>query len=104
MIRWRNISTIEYGHFGEALQACHEIDDVCRTRGWQQARYFVPSAGNSNELVIEVEYPDFATYQRETDQASQDAEFMKLVRSLAQITYPQSSRSELLEEAPSVLA
>jgi hypothetical protein len=64
----------------------------------------VPIAGNNNELIVEVEYPDLATYQRETEQVYGDAEFMKLIRGLAEITYPQSSRSELLEDAPSAIA
>jgi hypothetical protein len=29
---------------------------------------------------------------------------MKLIRGLAQITYPQSSRTELLEDAPTTIA
>jgi hypothetical protein len=104
MIRWRNISTIEYGHFSEALQFCHELTDVCHARGWQTPRVLVPTVGIDNQLVIEVEYPDYATYQRENEQVYRDAEFMKLIRSLAQITYPQSSRSELLEDAPVTIA
>jgi hypothetical protein len=104
MIRWRNISTIEYGHFAEALQLCHELTDVCHARSWQIPRVLVPTAGTNNELIIEVEYPDFATYQRENEQVYLDAEFMKLIRGLAQITYPQSSRSELLEDAPTTIA
>ena len=45
-----------------------------------------------------------ATYERENQQVYQDAEFMKLIRGLAQITYPQSSRSELLEDAPTTIS
>jgi hypothetical protein len=104
MIRWRSISTIEYGHFAEALHLCHELTDVCHARSWQAPRILVPIAGNNNELIVEVEYPDLATYQRETEQVYGDAEFMKLIRGLAEITYPQSSRSELLEDAPSAIA
>ena len=104
MVRWRNISTIEYGHFNEALQICHELSDVCQARGWHTPRMFVPTAGIDNQLIVEVEFPDLATYQRENEQIFRDAEFMKLFRNLAQVTYAQSSRSELIEEAPTAIS
>lgn len=104
MIRWRNISTIEYGRFNDALQICHELNDIARAHVRAEARLLVPSAGVNNQLIAEIEFPDYATYQSEMEANFRDRDYMKCMRRLAEITYPQSSHSELLEDAPAVIA
>lgn len=100
MIRFRSMATAKYGHFAEVLSLSEQLNEVCRARGWNEAQFFVPAAGEMNVLVCEYEYPDYATYQAHSRGAMADPEFMKTFRQIGSLIYPQSARNELLESAP----
>ena len=100
MIRGRLRAEILYGHFAEALEIFEKLNEVSRARGWREAVFLVPIAGVANELVVEKEYPDLATMEKEDDAFNSDPEAMKLFRSLAKVTVQGSGRVEVLSEAP----
>ena len=57
-------------------------------------------AGIANQLVVNKEFPDLATMEREDDAFNTDPEAMKLFRQLAAVTVQGSARVELFQEAP----
>jgi hypothetical protein len=102
MIRFRNLCTVKYGQFREYFAACEELNAICRARGWAQATVLTPVAGLDNQVIVEFEYPDIETFNRESTAAQTDVEFMKVFRSTAEMIYPESGRSELLEVATQI--
>lgn len=97
MIRVRAICTVKYGQFREYYQAMQELNAVCEARGWATATLWGPVSGSNNECVAEYDYPDLAAFQAEGDAAQTDPEFMKIFRSIADLIYPQSARTELVQ-------
>lgn len=100
MVRFRATVTAQYGHFAQLLGLHEQLNEIARSRGWQQGRFFSPISGATNVLVAEYEYPDLATWDAESTAAMADAEWMKVFRSMAEHVYPQSAHTELLDEAP----
>lgn len=98
--RVRQVGTIKYGQFGEYLKNFKKLEEVCRARGWAAARLYSPVAGAANELVIEWDYPDLATFQKEGESFLADDEAFQLFRSGAQHLVEGSVRNELLEDVP----
>ena len=96
--RTRMIAMIKYGHFGEYLKMVKKLDEIGRARGWAAARLFVPTAGAGNELIIESEYPDLATLQKEHEEFYADEQAFQVFRSGAEHIVEGSVRSELLED------
>jgi hypothetical protein len=100
MVRVQARSEILYGRFKEALEICEQMNEVSRNRGWREAELLVPMAGQANQLVMDWEYPDLATMQKEDEAFNSDPEAMKLLRQLAGVTVQGSARLEMLQEAP----
>jgi hypothetical protein len=100
MVRARFIVEVRYGHFAEHLTAMEKLNELARERGWAEATFWVSAAGTANELVAEVEFPDFATFEQEGDAQSSDADWMKVIRSTADLVVQGTGRSELLQTAP----
>lgn len=98
--RVRQIATIKYGHFGEYLAKVKKLDAIARARGWSPARVLVPTAGTGNEIVIENEYSDLATFQSENDAFYADKEAFETFRSGADLVVEGTFRTELLEDVP----
>lgn len=100
MFRQRIICRVVYGRFNDYLRACEEMNEVARSRGWSESSFWTKTVGAMNVFVFENDYPDLATFERETKAMYEDPEFMKLVRSTADLVEPGSVRTELLETAP----
>ncbi|MGH2729786.1 MAG: NIPSNAP family protein [Actinomycetota bacterium] len=100
MYRQRVTSKVLYGRFNDYLQACEEMNEIARERGWSEATFWTPTFGVTNEFVVELEYPDLATFEEQSRESYADPEFMKLLRSTAEMVEPGSVRTELLETAP----
>jgi len=96
-------SEILYGHYREYVEIFDELVAIQRARGWQESSLWGPTFGKGNEVVSITEYPDLAAFQRETEVAGSDAEFMKVFRSQADHVVQGSVHSELLEPAPHVV-
>ena len=100
MVRSRFIVEVRYGHFAEYLKAGEQLNEIARQRGWAEATFWVSVAGTANELIVEVDLPDLATFEREGEAQSSDAEWMKVIRSTADLVVQGTGRSELLLTAP----
>ena len=102
MHRYRVHVQVRYGRFKEHLEVCERLNELARSRGWTESTFWVPTVGTGNEVIIETDYPDLATFQREGDAFSSDREAMKLLRSTSELVVEGSARSELLEPAPTL--
>jgi hypothetical protein len=100
MVRARFIVQVRYGHFAEYLKALEQLNEIARVRGWAEATFWVSPAGTANELIAEVDFPDLATFEREGDAQSSDAEWMKVIRSTVDFVVQGTARNELLQTAP----
>ena len=100
MIRYRNIYTATYGHYADVLSLYEQLNEVSQSRGWRTATFLAPTVGEANVLIAEYEFPDLATFEAESKASMSDPEWMKIYRAIYQHVYPQSARTELLEEAP----
>jgi hypothetical protein len=60
----------------------------------------VSLAGLRGKLIAEVEVPDLATFERESDAQSSDAEWLKVVRSTVDFFVQGTGNNELLQMAP----
>jgi hypothetical protein len=100
MVRARFIVQVRYGHFAEYLKAGEQLNEIARERGWAEGTFWVATAGTANELTIEVDYPDLATFEPEGEAQSSDSEWMKVIRSTVDLVVEGTGRSELLQTAP----
>ena len=100
MYRSRFHVQVRYGHFKEALELCERLNELGRARGWTESTFWTPSVGNANELIIETEYPDLATFEKQGEAFSSDAEVMSVFRSTAEHVVEGSGHSELVQSAP----
>jgi hypothetical protein len=104
MYRHRAYQQVVYGRFNEFFKVVQDLNAVCRKRGWPESRVWSPSFGTGNEVVLEEEYQDLATMERERRAFESDAEAMKLFRSMAGLIVQGSAHDELLQEETKTLA
>jgi hypothetical protein len=100
MVRARFVVQVRYGHFADYLKALEQLNEIARERGWAGATFWVSPVGTANELIAEVEYPDLATFEREGEAQSADADWMKVIRSTVDMVVQGTGRSELYQTAP----
>jgi hypothetical protein len=100
MYRARFTVQVKYGHFAEYLKIAEQLNEIAKARGWTQSTFWTAAFGKANEFIVETEYPDMATLQREGDAFQSDAEVMKLFRSTVEHVVEGSGRGELLQTAP----
>src|SRR5712691_650029 len=62
--RQRIYHLIPYGHFEEVLQLCERLNAIARARGGTGGTLWIPTVGAQNELIVEFEFPDLATFER----------------------------------------
>ena len=104
MYRRRQYAQVLYGRFNDFLKATNELNAIARKRGWPESITWVPTVGAGNDVVLEQEYADLATYAKAGDAFSADAEAMKIWRSMASLVVQGSVRDELWEEVKKPLA
>jgi hypothetical protein len=100
MVRARFITQVRYGHFADYLNAMEQLNEIARQRGWAEATFWVSVAGTANELIADVDFPDLATFEREGDAQSADAEWMRVIRGTVDFVVQGTGRSELIVTAP----
>jgi hypothetical protein len=98
--RHTQIMTIKYGHFGEYLAMVNKLEEIAKARGWSPSRVLVPTVGKSNEITIENEYADLATFQRENDAFYEDPEAFELYRAGSQFVVEGSAHTVMYEDVP----
>lgn len=87
--------------WNEALTVASELNEIAAKRGWQQATVWTQTVGPLNELFFEVDYPDLATYERETNEFYSDPDVMALAVRLDAVTR-ESGYTELWQRAEAV--
>jgi hypothetical protein len=100
MYRVMQRQEVVYGHYKEVVEVTDEINGLLRSRGMAEFRSWIPTFGKANELILELEFPDLATYERESEAFSSDPEIMKVWRSGAHLVVQGSVTTELLEPVP----
>jgi hypothetical protein len=98
--RFRLVSEIKYGYFGDYMATWKQFDAIMRERGLRTARVLVPTAGPNNEVVAEFEYPDLATFERENKAFYSDEAAFSAFRAGSEFVVQGTSRSELYEDVP----
>lgn len=98
--RYRLVSEVKYGHFGDYVRTWKRLDDVFQRRGWVRAQVLVPTAGPNNQFVAEFEYPDLATFERENRAFYSDAEAFAAFQAGAEWLVQGTARTELYEDVP----
>jgi hypothetical protein len=104
MYRYRGYQQVIYGHYNEFLKANDELNAIARKKGWPESKVWTPVVGTGNEVIIEQEYPDLATFEKLNHAFQADAESMKIFRGTAALVVQGSARDELLEETTRPLA
>jgi hypothetical protein len=102
MVRFRVIQTVRQGYFREARDAIEELNRLSKQKGFTEATCWSPVAGTNNELIIEVEHPTLADFERWQAAFYADPDTMKVWRSAAQYVIERTGRSELIASAPSL--
>jgi hypothetical protein len=51
--------------FVEATRLCEQLNEIARANGLTEARIMTQSFGPFNQIAINLDYPDLATYERE---------------------------------------
>lgn len=104
MYRHRQYAQVFYGKFNDFLKANDELNAIARKRGWPEAKVWIPVAGEGNQVLLEQEFPDLASFAKASDAFSSDAEAMKIWRSTASLVVQGSVHNEVWEEVKKPLA
>jgi hypothetical protein len=100
--RYRMQSTAKYGHYNDVVSTLRQVNEISSQRGWAVGRILSPFVGDGNVVVLETDYPDLATFEREMNEFYADAEAMKIWRSGAEHVVEGSNRDELYLDAPTL--
>lgn len=76
MYRVRNIVKVGRDGWDGAIETAQRFELISKKRGWQEGAIWTQSFGPYNEIVIEYDYPDLATYEREQAAVFADEEAM----------------------------
>src|SRR5215467_12388636 len=79
MYRTRTLIAVNTEDWNAAIENVMRMNEVAKQRGWQQASIWTQTFGPFGELSIEIDYPDLATYERESAAFFEDDESMKLM-------------------------
>jgi hypothetical protein len=102
LYRFRSYQQVLYGRYREFFAACQELNANETSKGRIPVTVWTPTVGEGNLVLLESEYLDLASFQKDADAFSQDAEAMRLIRSMASLSVQGSGRSELWESATSI--
>ncbi|TMF16690.1 MAG: hypothetical protein E6I33_03540 [Chloroflexi bacterium] len=101
MVRHRLHFVVALGRYNEGVQWVREMNEACRKSGCVEGRLWAIGFGNTNECVLEYEYPDIATMDSDVTKFQSTAETMAIFRRGTQVRAPEHwPWDELLVEAP----
>jgi hypothetical protein len=81
MVRHRYHITVELGRFNEGLKWARAMNADAQKNGWPEAKMMSPGFGPVNQLILEWEYPDLATFDKVQSEFYVNAETMATFRS-----------------------
>ena len=103
MYRVRNVLKVTPEGWNGTIETVSRINELGKQRGWQQATVWTQTVGPFGELSIEIEYPDLATYERETAAYFADEEVMKLqLEAMRYLRSNDAGYSEMWQRAEAV--
>ena len=79
-----------------------EFNKLLESKGMTMATLWTQSWGPFNELVIETDYPDLATYEKERSMFMEDPDFGPLLERMTKASVPNWGHSEMWETASTV--
>jgi hypothetical protein len=104
MYRYRAYAQVIYGHFNDVLKVYQELNAISRKRGWPEWTVWTPVIGTANEIVVEQEFTDLASFERANKAFQSDTEAMRVFRGAAGLVVQGSSHDELVEQTTTPLA
>jgi hypothetical protein len=104
MYRYRETQQVLYGHFNEFVKGWQELAVIFRKKGWPEPSIWAPTLGVGNDVIVEMDYGDLASFQKTNEAFQADAEVMKLYRGMAGLIVQGSNRSEIIERVTKPLA
>jgi hypothetical protein len=103
MVRHRFHFVIALGKFNEGVQWVREMNEACRKAGCVEGKLWSTGFGKTNECVLEYDYPDMATMDRDVTKFQSTAETMAIFRRGTAFSAPEHwPWDELLIEAPTL--
>jgi hypothetical protein len=99
MYRQRILLRVKPEHWSDVIERGVKVNELSAKHGWAQASIWTQTVGPFNELVFEVDYPDLATFERETMAFFADPEIMAIVKELNGMTREDSGYTELWQRA-----
>lgn len=95
--RW-HMTVPDSESWDEVERLSGELNTLAASRGWTQDTLWTPTAGPWGEVIIESDFPDLATYEREWAAYNADPEWLKLTRQMIELrTQGTTLYNELLE-------
>jgi hypothetical protein len=72
------MATVKYGHYPAFLEALKEIIAYEKAKNLPPTRCWSPLAGASNQVILEVEWPTLADFERESNRLEWDEKHLRL--------------------------
>ena len=88
--------------WNETVALVEEINKLCASKGWSQGTLFTRTVGRFNELCLEFDFPDLATFQRENEEWLAEPGIGVLMQRIDAVRTEDPGYSELWEEATPV--
>jgi hypothetical protein len=105
MYRQRQFLTVkDLDGWNEVVAIVDDVNKLCADRGWTQGRLMTRTFGTFNELCLEIDFPDLATFERELREWMADPAAGALTRRLDAIPRLGTGHDELWMEAEPVNA
>ena len=105
MIRERMHATVrDLEAWNQYLTLVHDIDEIQAAAGRATASgVWTQVVGPYNEIVVEVDYPDLATYEKDVKATMGDPQVVKLASRIETLTIVDKGFNELLVSADPVV-
>jgi hypothetical protein len=88
--------------WNEIVSVVDDVNKLCAERGWTQGTLMTRTFGTFNELCLEIDFPDLATFESEMKAWMADPDTGPLMRRLDAVETATSGHDELWMEAEPV--
>lgn len=102
MYRFRTYQQVLYGRYNEFFAAVQELNSIEKSKGRTPVTVWTPTVGESNLVMVEAEYSDLAALEKDFAAFYQDADAMRVFRSMASLSVQGSGRTELWQSSTSI--